>query len=82
MPRLGQVKLGGNYAKATGAGKEANFYFTGLTLFPLIEEKRLVSMYHQLNDENKDKIFEVIEFFIYKQEEEKIEEKKEKKRRK
>jgi hypothetical protein len=24
-----RVKLGGNYAKATGSGKEANFYFPG-----------------------------------------------------
>ena len=31
MPRLGRVKLGGNHAKATGSGKEANFYFPGLT---------------------------------------------------
>jgi hypothetical protein len=33
MPRLARVKLGGNYAKATGSGKEANFYFPGLTPF-------------------------------------------------
>jgi hypothetical protein len=39
MPRLARVKLGGNYAKATGSGKEANFYFPGLIpFFPLCFE--------------------------------------------
>jgi hypothetical protein len=33
MPRLTREKLGRNYAKETGSGKEANFYFPGLTTF-------------------------------------------------
>jgi hypothetical protein len=33
MPRLARVKLGGNYAKTTGSGKEANFHFPGLNPF-------------------------------------------------
>jgi hypothetical protein len=33
MARLARVKLGENYAKATGSSKKADFYFPGLTLF-------------------------------------------------
>jgi acyl-CoA synthetase (NDP forming) len=62
MPRLARVKLGGNYAKATGSGKEANFYFPGLPPFspfphilskqvevkvkPNIDEHRLEFLFH------------------------------------